>query len=159
MAADYRLDRIDRRILKILQAEGRLTNQALASRVPLSPSACLARVRHLERIGVIQGYHARLDPFSLDIGLVLFVEVTLEGHRPDEQARFEAAIEALPQVVEASHVSGDVDYLLKIVVSDMTEWTRLREQFVGDNLGVDRITTHVLMRKPKIFVGYPIPDR
>lgn len=158
MAAEYRLDRIDRRILKVLQAEGRLTNQALASRVALSPSACLARVRHLERIGVIQGYHARLDPFSLDIGLVLFVEVTLEGHRPDEQARFEAAMEALPQVVEASHVSGDVDYILKIVVADMAEWTRLREQFVGGSLGVDRITTHVLMRKPKIFVGYPIAD-
>src|SRR3546814_3294867 len=96
MKADYRLDRIDRRILEILQAEGRLTNQELSSRVALSPSACLARVRQLERIGVIQGYHARLDPFRLDIGLVLFVEVTLEGHRPDEQARFEAAIEALP---------------------------------------------------------------
>src|SRR3546814_509339 len=142
MKADYRLDRIDRRILEILQAEGRLTNQELSSRVALSPSACLARVRQLERIGVIQGYHARLDPFRLDIGLVLFVEVTLEGHRPDEQARFEAAIEALPQVVEASHVSGDVDYLLKIVVANMMEWTRLREQFVGGDLGVDRITTH-----------------
>src|SRR3546814_17237182 len=90
-------------------------------------------------IGVIQGYHARLDPFRLDIGLVLFVEVTLEGHRPDEQARFEAAIEALPQVVEASHVSGDVDYLLKIVVANMMEWRRLREQFVGGDLGVDPI--------------------
>lgn len=159
MKADYRLDRIDRRILEILQAEGRLTNQELSSRVALSPSACLARVRQLERIGVIQGYHARLDPFRLDIGLVLFVEVTLEGHRPDEQTRFEAAIEALPQVVEASHVSGDVDYLLKVVVANMMEWTGLREQFVGGDLGVDRITTHVLMRKPKIFVGYPIPDR
>lgn len=158
MAAEYQLDRIDRRILKVLQAEGRLTNQALAERVALSPSACLARVRHLERVGVIQGYHARLDPFRLDIGLVLHVEITLEGHRPDEQSRFEGAIEALPQVVEASHVSGDVDYLLKIAVRDMAEWTRLREQFTGGNLGVDRIVTHVLMRKPKVFVGYPIPE-
>lgn len=158
MAAEYQLDRIDRRILKVLQAEGRLTNQALADRVALSPSACLARVRHLERVGVIQGYHARLDPFRLDIGLVLHVEITLEGHRSDEQSRFEAAIEALPQVVEASHVSGDVDYLLKIAVQNMAEWNHLREQFVGGDLGVDRITTHVLMGKPKIFVGYPIPD-
>lgn len=158
MAADYRLDRIDRRILKILQAEGRLTNQALASRVALSPSACLARVRHLERIGVIQGYHARLDPFRLDIGLVLFVEVILEGHSPEEQARFEAAIEAMPEVVEASHVSGDVDYLLKIVVANMMDWARLREEFIGGDLGVDRLTTHALMRKPKIFTGYPISD-
>ena len=73
MTAEAALDRIDRKILRILQAEGRLTNQALAERIPLSPSACLARVRRLERAGVIQGYHARLDPFRLDIGLVLFV--------------------------------------------------------------------------------------
>jgi DNA-binding Lrp family transcriptional regulator len=159
MTEDPRLDRIDRRILAILQAEGRLTNQALAGRVALSASACLARVRRLERIGVIQGYHARLDPFKLAIGLVLFVEVTLEGHRSEEMARFETAIAAFPQIVEASHVSGDFDYLLKIVVANMAEWTDLRDRLVGGDIGVDRITTHVLMEKPKIFVGYPIPER
>ena len=71
MAADYVLDRIDRRILAALQADGRLTNHALSEQVSLSPSACLARVRRLERSGVIRGYHARVDPFSLDVGLVL----------------------------------------------------------------------------------------
>lgn len=152
------MDRIDRQILRILQAEGRLTNHALATRVGLSPSACLARVRNLERNGVIKGYHARLDPFSLDIGLILFVEVVLEGHGADDLARFETAIAALPQVVEASHVSGEVDYLLKVVVADMQEWTRLRGELVGGDMGVSRVTTHVLMRKPKIFVGYPVTD-
>lgn len=159
MTAEYRLDRIDRRILAILQAEGRLANQALSSRVALSPSACLARVRRLERAGVIRGYHARLDPFRLDIGLVLFVEVTLDGHGPAAAARFETAIEALPEVVEASHVSGDFDYLLKIVVADMAAWTRLRERLIGSDAGIERITTHVLISKPKIFVGYPIKER
>ncbi|WP_106640636.1 Lrp/AsnC family transcriptional regulator [Allosphingosinicella vermicomposti] len=157
MTAEYRLDRIDRRILKALQTDGRVTNQALADRVALSPSACLARVRHLEQIGVIQGYHARLDPYRLDIGLILLVEVTLAGHQRDEKAGFEAALDGLPQVVEASHVSGDIDYLLKIVVKDMPEWTELRDRLVGD-LGVDRVTTHILMDKPKIFIGYPVPD-
>ena len=159
MSADDAIDRIDRHILRILQAEGRVTNQALAPRVGLSPSACLARVRRLERIGVIQGYHARLDPFRLDIGLILFVEVTLAGHRRDEAARFEAGIAGFPQIVEASYVSGDFDYLLKVVVADMAEWARLREQLLGGDLGVDRVTTHALMHKPKIFVGYPVPDR
>ena len=159
MSANDQFDRIDLKILAILQAEGRLTNQALASRVSLSPSACLARTRRLERSGVIQGYHARLDPFRLEIGLVLFVEVTLEGRFPDEGTRFEAAIESAPQVVEASHVSGDVDYLLKVVVADMPEWTRLKDAWTAANLGVRRITTHVLMSKPKIFVGYPVPAR
>jgi len=159
MSANDQFDRIDLKILAILQAEGRLTNQALASRVALSPSACLARTRRLERNGVIQGYHARLDPFRLEIGLVLFVEVTLEGRHQDERARFEAAIESAPQVVEASYVSGEVDYLLKVVVADMPEWTRLKDAWSSGTLGVRRITTHVLMSKPKIFVGYPVPRR
>ncbi|MFN3725465.1 MAG: Lrp/AsnC family transcriptional regulator [Allosphingosinicella sp.] len=158
MTTEAALDRIDRKILRILQAEGRLTNQALAERIPLSPSACLARVRRLERAGVIQGYHARLDPFAIGIGLVLFVEITLKGSRADETARFEAAMGALPQVVELSDVSGDVDYIAKIVVASMAEWNNLREQLAAGDLGIDRITTHVLMRKPKIFVGYPVPD-
>ncbi|TFI59955.1 winged helix-turn-helix transcriptional regulator [Sphingomonas parva] len=157
MAATIALDRIDRRILACLQAEGRLTNQALSERVALSPSACLARVRRLERAGVIEGYHARLDPFSLGAGLVLFAEVTLKAHGPGDLARFEAAVKALPQIVEVSHVSGAFDYLLKVVVADMAEWTRLGEQLTAASVGGDRINTHVLMGKPKVFVGYPVP--
>jgi Lrp/AsnC family transcriptional regulator, leucine-responsive regulatory protein len=156
MTAAFTLDRIDRRILANLQAEGRLTNQALAERVALSPSACLARTRRLERAGIIQGYHARLDPFRLDVGLVLFAEVTLRAHGPEDLARFDAAIGKLPQVVEASHVSGAYDYLLKVVVADMVEWTRIGERLTAADSGGDRINTHVLMRKPKIFVGYPV---
>jgi DNA-binding Lrp family transcriptional regulator len=156
MTATSKLDRIDRKILAALQADARLTNQALSERVALSPSACLARVRGLERSGVIQGYHARLDPFTLNIGLVLYADITLEGHTPAELARFEKAIAALPQVVEASHVTGSFDYILKVVVSDMPEWTRIAEGLAIGDLGVYRINTHVVMRKPKFFVGYPI---
>jgi DNA-binding Lrp family transcriptional regulator len=158
MTAVPKLDRIDRKILAALQADARLTNQALSERVALSPSACLARVKRLERDGVIKGYHARLDPFTLDIGLVLYADITLEGHTPAELARFEEAIGALPQVVEASHVTGSFDYILKVVVGDMPEWTRIAEGLSGGDLGVDRINTHVVMRKPKFFVGYPISE-
>jgi DNA-binding Lrp family transcriptional regulator len=147
---------MDRKILAVLQEDGRLTNQALAERVALSPSACLARTRRLERQGYIQGYHARLDPYRLGIGLVLFAEVTLEGRKADEQQRFEAAVVQIPNVVEVSDVSGDVDYLLKVVVRDMAEWNGLKDQLGDERLGVRRITTHILMRKPKIFQGYPL---
>ena len=157
MAADFPLDRIDRRILANLQAEGRLTNQALAERVALSPSACLVRVRRLEQAGVIQGYHARLDPFRLDVGIVLFAEVTLKAHGADDFAKFDATVAALPQIVEASHVSGAFDYLLKVVVSDLAEWTRIGEKLTAGDTGADRINTHVLLRKSKVFVGYPVP--
>jgi DNA-binding Lrp family transcriptional regulator len=159
MTAATKLDRIDRKILAALQADGRLTNQALSERVALSPSACLARVRRLERLGVIEGYHARLNPFMLDVGMVLFAELTLKRHGADDLSRFEAAIGTVPQIVEASHVTGTYDYLLKIVVADMAEWTGIAEELTGSDLGVERIVTHVLMSKPKLFVGYPISIR
>ena len=155
MAAGFKLDRIDRRILAALQVDARLTNQALSERVALSPSACLARVRRLEAEGVIQGYHARLDPFALGAGLVLYADITLEGHSPAELGAFEEAILAISQIVEASHVTGTFDYILKVIVADMTEWTRIAEELTSSSLGVDRINTHMIMRKPKLFVGYP----
>ena len=156
MAAASKLDRIDRRILTALQEDGRLTNQALSERISLSPSACLARVRRLERDGIIQGYHARLDPFMIEVGLILFAEVTLKGHSSEELALFEKAIKAHSHIVEASHVTGAYDYLLKVVVADMAEWNRIAEELTSAGIGVDRINTHVLMNKPKVFLGYPI---
>ena len=158
MAATFELDRIDRRILAALQANARLTNQALSEQVSLSPSACLARVRRLELAGVIQGYHARLDPFAIDVGLVLYAEVTLKGHSAEELGLFERTIDALPAVVEASHMTGAYDYLLKVVVSDMAEWTRIAEELTSSDIGVERINTHVMMNKPKFFVGYPVNE-
>jgi DNA-binding Lrp family transcriptional regulator len=157
MTAAPKLDRIDRRILAALQDDARLTNQALSERVALSPSACLARVKRLEAAGVIQGYHARLDPFTLGAGLVLYADITLDGHTPAELARFEKAILAIPEVVEASHVTGSFDYILKVVVRDMREWTRIAESLAGSDLGVDRFNSHVVMRKPKFFTAYPVP--
>ena len=156
MNAPTALDRIDRKILANLQVDGRLTNQALADRVALSPSACLARVRRLEQAGFIEGYHARLDPFMVDVGLVLFAEVTLKGHGEAGFDRFDKAIAGISQIVEASHVSGEYDYLLKVVVADLPEWTRIAGRLTSADVGADRINTHVLLRKPKIFVGYPV---
>ena len=86
-------------------------------------------------------------------------EVTLKGHSPTELGSFEAAIGAMPHIVEASHVTGSYDYLLKVVVRDMAEWTGLAEDLTTRDLGIDRINTHVLMRKPKVFVGYPVEVR
>jgi DNA-binding Lrp family transcriptional regulator len=159
MATEVLLDRIDRKILAALQAEGRLTNHALAERVALSPSACLARVKRLEQTGVIQGYHARLDPFMLEIGIVLFAEVTLKAHGAADLARFDAAVAELPQIVEATHVSGAFDYLLKAVVADLPEWTSISAQLTAEGAGADRINSHILLRKTKIFVGYPVQQR
>lgn len=156
MTADSTLDRIDRRILATLQKDGRITNQALAEQVALSPSACLARVRRLERAGVIEGYGARLNPWKLDASLVIFAEVWLEGQRAHDLARFEQAVAGIPEIVEASYVSGPYEYLIKVVVLDMPAWTALSENLIGGDLGVDRIVSHVLMKKPKRFSAYPV---
>ena len=156
MTAPPALDRIDRAILAAVQANGRITNQALAERVALSPSASLARLRRLERLGVIEGYQARLDPWALGPRLILFAEVWLKHHGNRDFVRFESALAAIDEIVEASYVSGTFDYLLKVVVPDMPAWTRLAAELVDRDIGVDRIATHVLMRKPKIFRGYPV---
>lgn len=156
MAEEVEFDRIDLRILVALQDDGRITNQALAEKVALSPSACLARVRRLERAGVVEGYMARLNPLLLGPRLILFAEVWLERHHPANFAAFEAAIRDIPEIVEASHVTGAFDYLLKVVVRDMASWTRLAEDLVARDLGVERVSTHVLMDKPKVFRGYPV---
>lgn len=157
MTATVTLDRIDRRILARLQADGRITNQALAAQVALSPSACLARVRRLESTGVIEGYSARLNPLAMHASVVVFAEVWLKGQRPEDLARFEAAILDIPEIVEASYVSGPFEYLIKVVAPDVSAWTALSEGLIAGDLGVDRVVSHVLMKKPKKFAGYPIP--
>ncbi len=156
MTASITLDRIDRRILAGLQADGRITNQALAEQAALSPSACLARVRRLEEAGVIEGYGARLDPWSLDADLILYAEVWMRDQAPATLARIEGAIRETPEIVEASYVSGPFEYLIKVVAADMRAWIALTEGLMARDLGIEKIITHTLMKKTKRFIGYPI---
>jgi DNA-binding Lrp family transcriptional regulator len=157
-AARIALDAVDRRILAALQDEGRITNQALAHRVGLSPSACLARVRRLERDRVIAGYHAELALEQLGPSVVIFALVTLKSQHPRDLARFETAVRAMPEVAEAAQVSGAFDFLLKVVTRDVRAWGEMADALTEANLGVDKITSHVLMRQSKPFTGYPVWD-
>ena len=150
------LDRIDLKILAALQADGRITNQALADQVALSPSACLSRVRRLEREGFIQGYHARLDIERIRPTLTVYGEVTLKSHRPAELLAFEAALAAIPEVVEAAQVSGPFDYLIKAVCPDVRAWGELADRLLQEDLGVDQIASHILMKDAKPFRGAPV---
>lgn len=154
--AQAALDGLDRKILTALQAEGRITNQALADKVALSPSACLARVRRLEADGVIAGYHAQLSLERLGPSVVIFAPVSLKSQHPRDMARFEAAVSAIPEVVEAAQVSGAFDFLLKVVVRDVHAWRELADALIEADLGVDKITSHVLMKQSKAFAGYPL---
>lgn len=124
------LSRVDRRMLEILQADGRLTNLELAGRVNLSPSACLRRVRALEEAGVIRGYAALLDPAKVGLGLVAFVNVKLEkrGRMPTDT--FAKAVRDWPEVAGCHALTGDMDYLLRVHVEDLEHFSR----FVMDSL-------------------------
>jgi Lrp/AsnC family leucine-responsive transcriptional regulator len=119
------IDRIDVRILSELQANAKLTNVELATRVHLSPSPCLSRVRSLEERGVIDRYVALLDPHSVGLHVSVFIQISLEKQTKDALDVFEAAIKERPEVMECYLMSGDSDYLLRVVVENVQALERL----------------------------------
>ena len=143
------LDKTDRRILALLQADGRLSNLKLAESVHLSPTAVLERVRRLTREGYIVGYTARLDPARLDAGLMVFVEVLLDRTVQDVMDTFRAAVQVRPEILECHLVAGGFDYLLKTRVRDMAAY----REFIGSVIwalpGVRETRTYVVMEEVK----------
>jgi Lrp/AsnC family leucine-responsive transcriptional regulator len=119
MNANNSLDPVDRKILSILQENGRITNVKLASEVGLSPPTVLERVRKLEERGIIEKYVALVDPAKVGLGLCAFVQVSLSFHRRKEIDRFRSEVLEFPEVLECYHVSGEGDYLLKVVSRDI----------------------------------------
>ena len=118
-------DLTDRKMLEILQRDGRISNAALAEQLHLSPSPCLRRLRALEASGVITGYSAELDREKLGLGLTLFVELKVEGHSERNAAAITDALRATPEVIAAHIVSGSADFLLEVVVADLRDYERL----------------------------------
>ena len=142
------LDRTDRQILRLLQAEGRLANVELARRVHLSPTPCLERVRRLERAGYITGYAALLDAQKLEAALLAFVEVSLDRTTADAFERFRERVLAMPAVQECHMVAGGFDYLLKVRLADMAAY-RL---FLGELSRLAQVSqthTYVVMEEVK----------
>jgi Lrp/AsnC family leucine-responsive transcriptional regulator len=127
------LDIFDRRIIAELQADGRLSNVELAERIGLSPSPCLRRVRRLERDGYIDGYRAILQRKRIGLGFTVFVGVKIGGHADDEAVDFEKAVTEMPEVIACHMVSGEVDYLLEVVLPDLEHYERF---LVGKLLGL-----------------------
>lgn len=143
------LDRTDRRILKVLQEDGRITTVELADRVGLSPTATSERMKRLLRDGYVTGFRAVLDPHRLGRGLLVFVEVSLDKTTPDAFERFAAAVRRSPEVMECHMVAGGFDYLVKTRVEDMAAYRR----FLGDVLlslpGVKESRTYAVMEEVK----------
>ncbi len=134
MLTQPRLDAIDRRILRALQANGRMTFDDLAQAVSLSASAALRRVKRLEGSGVIAGYVALVAPEQVGLGLMAYINVRLEKrsdvHKRSPMDLFRAAVQTWPEVVECASLTGDMDYLLRVLVQDMAHYSR----FIADTL-------------------------
>ncbi len=122
------LDRTDRRILQILQRQGRISNVELARQVNLSPTPCLERVRRLEREGVIAGYMAVVDPEKVNVAMTIFVEVRLDHTTPEAFQRFRGAVADLDAVTECYMIAGEFDYLLKLQVPDVAAYRRFMNE-------------------------------
>ena len=148
------LDRIDIKILAALQRDGRMTNQKLAEVVALSPRASLERVRRLEAAGIIGGYQAVIELRALTRPVNVFVEIVLE--KQANRGRFEKRLAAIDEVVECWEVSGNVDYVARLVCADMVAYEELTAGLIDDeHLGVARIVSHVALRPVRRFGGYP----
>ena len=152
------LDRIDRRILRTLQQQGRITNAELAERVGLSATPCSERVRRLERDGYITGYHARLNPHLLGQSLLVFVEIRLSAKSGRIFEEFKREVLKLPNVLECHLVSGDFDYLIKARIPEMNAYRRLLGDMLLGLPGARESRSYVVMEEIKESLALTVPD-
>lgn len=141
-----RLDPADKALLRRLQREGRATNGELAQAAHLSESACFRRVRALEAEGVITGYAATVDPRAVGLALNVFVSITLSGQAQDVLAAFEAAVAEAPEIMECHVMTGQADYILRVVAADVDDLERLHAQVLARLPGVARISSSISLR-------------
>jgi Lrp/AsnC family leucine-responsive transcriptional regulator len=150
------LDRIDARILRVLQADGRISNLKLAEQVHLSPTAVLERVKRLTRDGYILGYEARLNPDKLGAGLLVFIEVVLDRTTHDAMNIFKAAVQVRPEILECHLVAGGFDYLIKTRVADMQAYRGFVGSVIWALPGVRETRTYAVMEEVKNTTLLPI---
>lgn len=144
-----KLDAIDLRILDAVQRDGRITKLRLAEKVGLSPTPCWVRLHKMERAGLIQGYHARLDPRRVAPIASVIIEVTLTNHRQADFDRFEKAIAERPQITACWSVGGGVDYFLMARTRDIDAYQRMIDQMLADEIGIARYFTYIVTRTVK----------
>ena len=159
----HKLDLIDRHILVVLQNEGRLSNAQLAEQVGLTPAPCLRRVRALEKAGVIQKYAALVDSRALALGVTVFAQVTLDKQVKDQLEVFENSVDQWPEVMDCYLMTGDSDYLLRIVLPDVEAYERFLNEALTQVPGVASIKSSFALRQVKYSTALPlisdVPDR
>ena len=149
-------DSLDAAILRILQQEGRISTVDLAERLRLSPTATGERLKRLTREGYITGYGARLDPEKIDLGLLIFIEVTLDKTTAAIFDRFAAEVRRVPEILECHMVAGGFDYLVKVRVKDMVAYRRFLGDVMVDLPGVSETRTYAVMEQVKNDAPLPV---
>lgn len=155
MISDAPLDKINRHILIELQKNGRISNLDLAEKVGLSPSACLKRTKKLEDAGYIQGYVMTANLDLLCEHVMVYVEITLEKHKQSDFDSFERTINGIPEFVDCLRLSGRFDYVCFVVCASVGHFNTLCDDLLKQNSSIARISSNVVLDKPKWFAGYP----
>ena len=150
------IDPVDRIILDTLQAEGRITNVALAERAGLTAPPCLRRVRALEEAGILKSYHARLDANALGYGIMVFALVSLRSQAEAELKAFEAHVATLPEVRECHMLNGEIDFILKIVAHDLQAFQAFLTSRLTTAPNVASVKTSLTIRTAKDEPGVPV---
>jgi len=151
------IDRFDRQILKVLQQDGRISNQDLADRIGLSPSPCLRRVRALEESGFITGYRALVDAKALGLSLTALIHISMDQHTPERFNHFETAISEIPEVMECLLITGQAaDYQLKVVVKDMDAYQELLLNRITRIKGVAGVHSSFVLRRVVDKTALPV---
>jgi DNA-binding Lrp family transcriptional regulator len=151
-----RMDLFDRKIMTALQFNGAQTNQELSDSVGLSPSQISRRRQQLETDGIIEGYAARLSAEKLGFGVRVFVHVALAAHSPDNSRRFAELVQRTPEILEAHALTGDSDYLLKIVVRSLKDLSRLINDTLLPHDSVDRVRSEIVLETLKESAALPV---
>ncbi len=153
----HKLDPTDRKILEILQANSNITNAQLSQEIGLSPAPTLERVKKLENSGIIKSYHAVVDMAAVGLGVSTFVMVSLKGHNKENIAKFVSAIQTIEEVVECHHVTGQADFILKIVASDIPAYQNLMLEKVTTIEVVDNMQSTIILSTFKDSKSVPLP--
>ncbi len=152
-----KLDATDRKILEILQSNSNITNAQLAIEIGLSPAPTLERVKKLENAKVIKSYHAVVDLASVGLGVSTFVMVTLKGHNKENIEKFMEAMEKIEEVIECHHLTGQADFILKVVSPDIPAYQKLMLEKVSNIDVVDNMQSMVILSTFKDTKIVPIP--
>lgn len=158
MTEHTRFDGTDKKILEILQEDGRITNSQLSKEIGLSPAPTLERVKKLEQGNVIKSYHAKVDMQKIGLGVSTFVLVSLKGHNKENIQKFTESIEIIDEIIECHHITGSGDFLLRVVSKDIASYQKLMLEKVTEIPVVDNLQSMVILSTFKDSQALPIQD-